>query len=227
MHLSYWVLRWAADYSWKARVAFRCRMLWTPWLESAFTVTAFPSPSYPRISLLTSHRGGSTELLPRNVNSQSCSLLHFSWNSQGQTTDHDGAGNQQGTQKGNKAWEPLSSTCLTTSSPPSPSHPNTNPRLRFSALCPPPSPIHALLPLNRAVFPSPHVPPPQLLAACFSTWEPNPRVQCPPLIHVQRTPPYGFVPPCSAPLSSIRSTAKRGRDPAARTVLVCTTVNCV
>lgn len=54
--------------------------------------------------------------------------------------------------------------------PPSLSHPNTNPRLRFSALCSLPSPIHSLLPLNRAVFPSPHVlppPPPSCLLPAF------------------------------------------------------------
>lgn len=51
--------------------------------------------------------------------------------------------------------------------PPSPSHPNTNPWLRLSALCPPLFPLHTLLPLNRAVFPSPRVPPTSCLPSAF------------------------------------------------------------
>lgn len=77
--------------------------------------------------------------------------------------------------------------------PPSPSHPNTNPWLRLSALCLHPSLLHTLLPLKRAVFPSPYRLSLQLLAVCFSTWELSPRVPCPLLIHLRHTPPH----PCA------------------------------
>ena len=67
------------------------------------------------------------------------------------------------------------------SAPPSPlslSHSNTNPWLRLSALCPHPSSLRTLLPLNKAVFPSPHTLPPSSWL-CFSTWEPSPGVPTP------------------------------------------------
>lgn len=169
-------------------------------------------PSYPRISLLTSNRSGSTELLPTKVNSQSCSLLHFSWNSQGQTTDLDGAVNQQETQWKEMRHEDVLPLPVSPSpNPPSPSLPNTNPWWRFSALCLHPSLLHTLLPLKRAVFPTPYRLSLQLLAVCFSTWELSPRVPCPLLIHLRHTPPHPCALCCLVQLPCPQSRAQQSR----------------
>lgn len=113
--------------------------------------------------------------------------------------------------KGNEARGCPSTTCLTISQPPPPSQPNTNPWLRFSALCLHPSPLHTLLPLKRAVFPSPYRLSLQLLAVCFSTWELSPRVPCPLLIHLRHTPPHTCALCCLVQLPCPQSRAQQSR----------------
>lgn len=132
-------------------------------------------PSYPRISLLTSYRGALHRTSAKKREFPELLFVTFLLK-QSRTNNRSGWSWKpaRNSEKGNEAWEPLSTTCLATSQPPSPSHPNTNPWLGLSALCPPPSPFHTLLPLNRPVFPSPHVPSPSCLPPAF---QPESRAQ--------------------------------------------------
>lgn len=179
------------------------------WLQSAFTRTTPPSRTTQSPQNVTTYhyRAGSTELRPRNANSQSCSLLHFSCNSQAQTADLDGAGNPQETQEmryGSLFPPPISPP----PSSPSPLHPNTNPWLRLSALCPHPSPLCTLLPVNRAVFPCPQMlPPPSSLLSAFQS-------------STSSTSPVHFVPPRSAQ-------QEHDKAGSAQTVLVLSLIRCI
>lgn len=82
--------------------------------------------------------------------------------------------------------------------------------------CPPLSPLHTLLPLTKAVLPSSHRLTPNYLPLAFHL-ETNPRGEEMPAVGPFQAHPSSPVcsVPCSAPLSSIRSTAKQGQDPAA------------